>query len=46
MYALVAVIAALLAILFVRTRYDKFVPTSRSQASPSEPGEPERNRLR
>lgn len=36
-YALVAVVAALLALLFVRTRYDKFVPSSRTQASPTIP---------
>jgi DNA-binding winged helix-turn-helix (wHTH) protein len=36
-YAAVAIIAAILAILFVQTRYDKFVPSQRSQASPSVP---------
>jgi DNA-binding winged helix-turn-helix (wHTH) protein len=34
-YAAVAVFAALLAILFARTRYDKFVPSQRSQTSPA-----------
>jgi DNA-binding winged helix-turn-helix (wHTH) protein len=36
-YAAVAVLAALLAILFARTRYDKFVPPQRSQTSPVAP---------
>jgi len=36
-YAAVAIIAAILAILFVQTRYDKFVPSQRSQASPAVP---------
>lgn len=36
-YAAVAVLAALVAILFARTRYDKFVPPDRSQASPTVP---------
>jgi DNA-binding winged helix-turn-helix (wHTH) protein len=36
-YAVVAVLAALLAILFVRARYDKFVPSPRSQATPTAP---------
>jgi DNA-binding winged helix-turn-helix (wHTH) protein len=34
-YAAVAILAAILAILFVHTRYDKFVPSRRSQASPT-----------
>ena len=34
-YAAVAILAAILAILFARTRYDKFVPSDRSQASPT-----------
>ena len=36
-YAAVAILAAILAILFARTRYDKFVPSDRSQASPAVP---------
>jgi DNA-binding winged helix-turn-helix (wHTH) protein len=36
-FAAVAILAALLAILFARTRYDKFVPSQRSQASPTVP---------
>ena len=36
-YAAVAMLAAVLAILFVHTRYDKFVPSQRSQASPTVP---------
>jgi DNA-binding winged helix-turn-helix (wHTH) protein len=36
-YAAVAIIAAILAILFVQTRYDKFVPPQRSQAFPVVP---------
>ena len=32
-YAAVAILAAILAILFARTRYDKFVPPDRSRAS-------------
>ena len=36
-YAAVAILAALVAILFARTRYDKFVPPDRSQASPTAP---------
>jgi DNA-binding winged helix-turn-helix (wHTH) protein len=35
--AAVAILAAILAILFARTRYDKFVPSERSQASPTVP---------
>jgi DNA-binding winged helix-turn-helix (wHTH) protein len=34
-YAAVAILAAILAILFVRTRYDKFVPAQRSQTLPA-----------
>lgn len=34
-YAAVAVLAAILAILFARTRYDRFVPSQRSQAPPT-----------
>ena len=33
--AAVAILAAMLAILFARTRYDRFVPANRSQASPT-----------
>jgi DNA-binding winged helix-turn-helix (wHTH) protein len=36
-YAAVAVLAAILAILFARTRYDRFVPSQRSPASATEP---------
>jgi DNA-binding winged helix-turn-helix (wHTH) protein len=36
-YAAVAILAAIVAILLARTRYDKFVPSERSQASPSVP---------
>ena len=36
-YAAVAIVAAILAILVVRTRYDKFVPSQGSQASPTVP---------
>ena len=36
-YAAVAILAAVVAILFVRTRYDKFVPSERSQTSPTLP---------
>ena len=36
-YAAVAILAAILAILFARTRYDTFVPSQRSQASPLVP---------
>jgi DNA-binding winged helix-turn-helix (wHTH) protein len=36
-YAAVAILAAILAIAFARTRYDKFVPPDRSQASPTVP---------
>jgi DNA-binding winged helix-turn-helix (wHTH) protein len=36
-YAAVAILAAILAILFARTRYDKFVPSPGSQASPIVP---------
>jgi DNA-binding winged helix-turn-helix (wHTH) protein len=36
-YAAVAVLAAILAILFARTRYDRFVSSQRSPASPTEP---------
>ena len=34
-YAAVAILAAILAILFARTRYDKLVPRERSEASPA-----------
>ena len=34
-YAAVAVLAAILAIIFARTRYEKFVPPQRSPASPT-----------
>ena len=34
-YAAVAILTAVVVILFVRTRYDKFVPSERSQTSPS-----------
>jgi len=36
-YAAVAILAAILAILYARTRYDTFVPSQRSVASPREP---------
>jgi DNA-binding winged helix-turn-helix (wHTH) protein len=36
-YGAVAILAALVAILFARTRYDRFVPSERSQASPTVP---------
>ena len=36
-YAAVAMLAAILAMLYVRTRYDRFVPSRRSQASPTVP---------
>jgi DNA-binding winged helix-turn-helix (wHTH) protein len=36
-YAAIAILAAIVAILFARTRYDKFVPPDRSQASPTVP---------
>ena len=36
-YAAVAILAAIVAILFARTRYDKFVPSQRSQTSPTVP---------
>jgi len=36
-YAVAVILAAILAIVFVRTRYDKFVPSDRSQASPTVP---------
>ena len=36
-YAAVAILAAIVAILFVRTRYDKFVPSQRSQTSRTVP---------
>ncbi len=36
-YAAVAMLAAMLAILFARTRYDKFVPPDRSRASATVP---------
>jgi DNA-binding winged helix-turn-helix (wHTH) protein len=35
-YAVVAVLAALFAILFARTRYEKFVPSGQRQASPAD----------
>ena len=34
-YAAVAILAAIVAIVFARTRYDKLVPPPRSQASPT-----------
>ena len=34
-YTTVAILAAILAILFARTRYDRFVPPERSDASPT-----------
>jgi DNA-binding winged helix-turn-helix (wHTH) protein len=37
-YVSIAILAAIVAVLFARTRYDRFVPSSRSQASPTEPG--------
>jgi len=36
-YAAVAILAAILAIVFARTRYEKFVPPQRSQPSPTVP---------
>ena len=36
-YAAVTILAAIVAILFARTRYDKFVPSERSQTSPTVP---------
>ena len=36
-YVAIAIFAAVVAILFARTRYDKFVPPERSQASPTAP---------
>jgi DNA-binding winged helix-turn-helix (wHTH) protein len=36
-YAAIAILVAIVAILFARTRYDKFVPPDRSQASPTVP---------
>jgi DNA-binding winged helix-turn-helix (wHTH) protein len=36
-YAAIAILVAIVVILFVRTRYDKFVPSDRSQASPTVP---------
>ena len=36
-YAAIAILAAILAILFARTRYDKFVPPDRSRASAAVP---------
>jgi len=36
-YAAVAILAAIVAIVFARTRYDRFVPPPRSQQSPSAP---------
>lgn len=36
-YAAVAILAAIVAILLVRTRYDKLVPPDRSHASPTVP---------
>jgi DNA-binding winged helix-turn-helix (wHTH) protein len=36
-YAVVAILAAIVAILVARTRYDRFVPPQRSQPSPTVP---------
>ena len=36
-YAAVAILAAIVAIVFARTRYDRFVPPQRSQPSPTVP---------
>ncbi|HYS53492.1 MAG TPA: transcriptional regulator [Thermoanaerobaculia bacterium] len=36
-YAVVAILAAVLAVLFARTRYDKFVPSQHSRTSPTTP---------
>jgi len=36
-YAAVAILAAMVAILFARTRYDRLVPSERSHASPTVP---------
>ena len=38
-YAAVAILAAIVAILFARTRYDKFVPSDRLRASPTVPAD-------
>ena len=38
-YAAVAILAAIMAIVFARTRYDKLVPPQRSQASPTVPAQ-------
>jgi DNA-binding winged helix-turn-helix (wHTH) protein len=37
-YGVVAILAAIVAILFARTRYDKLVPSDRSLAIPAVPG--------
>ena len=39
-YAAVALLAAIAAILFARTRYDKVVPSQRSQTAPKASGVP------
>ena len=39
-YAAIALLAAMMAVLFARTRYDKFVPTSRSTGSHPTPAGP------
>ena len=39
-YAAIALLAAMMAVLFARTRYDKFVPTSRSTGSHPAPAGP------
>jgi hypothetical protein len=36
-YAAVAILAAIVAIVFARTRYDRFVPPPRLQQSPAAP---------
>ena len=36
-YVAIAILAAIVAILFARTRYDKLVPPERAQASPTAP---------
>ena len=38
-YAAVAMLAAILALVFVHSRYDKFVPSRRSQATPAVPAQ-------
>ena len=44
-YAAIAILVAIAVMLFVRTRYDKFVPSDRSQASPILPADDRRLRI-